>query len=552
MKLEELVRDHIDSAALPVTLDEVRQHADSQTLGGLQAISILDPDVDLTWDPASSAAVFDPISGRISQPAADGETDRDEAVQIKRGVHLGFWLQAAAVLVAVAVSATAMLWYRGGRSTNIDTASTPEAQAAAALATVEEAANATNRGWTQVDDPNGVFLAPDITELFGDDPIERYKYPEMWGQTPSIFQIIDIENLPSGYYAVGSHNDEMVSAGAIWRSDDAETWERVFGPEQDSDNWEFGSSFPSGIQVEAIAETDGRVVAIGHRSGRSTSAVGWVQSNQGQWQAVDLPSQEDTWVYGLAITSTTDGFTITGTKFNTEWEEFEPVIWWSSDGLSWDVVNSPAFVEGDRIHDLAKLGETLVAVGSTGGWEGSAAAWASNDGGATWSRSDVPVRSTDLPLSGIYSLAVGPEGLMAIGGRSSSDGHWSYTPDSEAATLSGTVDLAIWTSPDGLVWTEHEGPTDSGGHENAMNVTWGPAGFLITSTTIWLNGYHGSSWLTVDGTELNRVGNRRDTNASMLSLVATPDGYVSLADPTSTSLTTTLSPPAPLIRTHID
>lgn len=536
MKIEELVRNHIDGAARPVTLEEVRQRADSQPTDGLQAIAILDPDIGTNGDPASSVntsslAALDSTSHLASPSASDKEADAAEAVEIKRGLHLGFWLQAAAVFVVIGLSAAAMLWFQDGRSTNIDTAATPEAQAAAALATAEAAVTATVEGWTQIDDPDNIFLAPDITELFDINSIERYKYPDMWGRTPSIFQVIDIEHLSSGYYAVGSHQDEMVMAGSIWHSEDTKSWERIFGSESVSDDWDFGSSFPSGTQVEAITDSGGTVIAVGTRSGKTRSATTWIQSDHGPWQAIGLPSQEDSWIYDFSIASTTEGFTITGTKFNTEWKKFEPAVWRSCDGLNWDVVNSPAFAEGDRIHDLVVLGETLIAVGSSGGWEGSAAAWSSKDGGMTWSRSVVPTGAVSLPLSGIYSVAVGPEGLLAIGGRSSSDGHWEYEPDSAAATLSGTVNLAIWTSPDGLVWTEQKGPTDSGGHENAMNVTWGPAGFLITSTTVWLNGYHGSSWLTVDGTELSRVGNRRDTNSSMLNLVATPEGYISLADP---------------------
>ena len=328
MKLEELVRDHIDSAASPVTLDEIRQRADSRPSGGLQAIAILDPDADLNSDPASSVGAFDPIYGRTTQPGADSETNQAQAVQIKRGIHRGFWLQAAAVFVAVALSATATLWFQGGRSTNIDTASTPEAQAAAALATVEQAANATNRGWTQIDDPNNTFLAPDITELVEVDRLDPYGLP--WEQSPSFFQVWSIQRFSSGYYGVGSHRDEVVSTAAIWHSKDAETWTQVLGVEQDTGNREFGNTYPVGTALYDIAQQNETVVAIGSiTSVRSTPAV-WVQAADEGWQMIPLPVPEGLDAQAFTIIANEEGFLASGQTYaHDNWDRSNAAFWHS-------------------------------------------------------------------------------------------------------------------------------------------------------------------------------------------------------------------------------
>ncbi len=535
MKLEELVRDHIDSAARPVALHEIRERADSQSSGGLQAIAILDPDsataaADLDTDPASRLGAQDSISGHISQPRADSEDDQAEAIEIKRGLHLGFWLQAAAVFVAVGLSATAMLWYQDGRPTNIDTAATPEAQAAAALATMDEAANATNRGWAQNDDPDNTFLAPDITELIEVAPLDPYGVP--WGQGPSFYQVWNIQHLASGYYAVGSHRDELVSSAAIWWSDDAVTWIQVLGTEQGPDDQKFGSIYPVGTALYDIAQRNGTIVAIGSiTSDRSTPSV-WVQTADEGWQMIPLPVTEGLDAGAFAIIASERGFLASGQTYaHDDWESSNAAFWHSQDGLHWDLVEASGFEPDSQVRDLVAVGQTLVAVGSVGRWDGVAAAWTSTDGGTKWERSLLPEASIAFPVSAMQSLAVGPEGLLAIGLRSSDEAHFVLHDGSDLLEIVGTMQLAVWTSLDGREWIEHPGPSDSRGHEIPHSVEWGPAGFLITSTSVWLDGSHGSSWLTVDGIELTRLGDPRDVNVSATAHVGTPDGYITLADP---------------------
>jgi hypothetical protein len=104
----------------------------------------------------------------------------------------------------------------------------------------------------------------------------------------------------------------------------------------------------------------------------------------------------------------------------------------SIDGRTWS--RTPAFgpLASSAPSDVMVAGTRLVAIGVGEG--DTAAAWYSDDGGASWQAADLPPGG---PGSTMTSVTLGPDGLVAVG---------------SVAGMSDVAVPAIWSSADGTTW----------------------------------------------------------------------------------------------------
>ena len=159
----------------------------------------------------------------------------------------------------------------------------------------------------------------------------------------------------------------------------------------------------------------------------------------------------------------------------------------SSDGLAWHpqiVESSPGY-----IGPIAVGSHGIVALGTS---EVGTAAWVSPDGLAWTSRDDA------FPASG-----VDPEDYVAVNDVVDTDSGWLAVGREEPPCGLGcgpVVRSFVWTSPDGLHWTEvpHQASLD---HAGMTSVTRAGAGFVA----VGLAGNHGAVWTSPDGRVWSRV-----------------------------------------------
>lgn len=182
-------------------------------------------------------------------------------------------------------------------------------------------------------------------------------------------------------------------------------------------------AFPVGTAIGGIVASGDRLVAVGTAGGRSTG--GWLR----------------------------------------------PGVWTSRDARAWTPVPESAVAldqawadAGVRMHDVAALGDVLVAVGESNRGTGPRwAAWASTDGGASWQVSAAPQAAgdggrptgradTDDPATA-HALATLGSGFVAVGG--------------------GQGTAAAWLSLDGISW---ERATVPNGRSELVDVAGGPGG----------------------------------------------------------------------------
>lgn len=128
----------------------------------------------------------------------------------------------------------------------------------------------------------------------------------------------------------------------------------------------------------------------------------------------------------------------------------------SIDGLTWQEVG--ALEEGVWVFDIEHRGDTLVAAGRGFVDEETDVAppdaiWTSTDGGATWT-------ATELGI--VADIAVTPDGFAAVGVEfDNSDPDFNKTQG------------ILWTSSDGLTWTEVARSDDPEGvSSNFRNIIW--------------------------------------------------------------------------------
>jgi hypothetical protein len=245
------------------------------------------------------------------------------------------------------------------------------------------------------------------------------------------------------------------------------------------------------------------------------AAPAWVaRGRQGSWQRVSSPAftagpsssigglvaPGDGYGSWTAVGSVTDGRTTA-------------VAWTSADGTRW---GRSDLDDGDGLGSVAGAGArrqgVLVVVGTVTSRSGDrdGRIWTTRDG-ATWSVATVPARGPGA--QSLTSVAAGPLGLVAAG-------------------VDGSVP-AVWTSPDGLMWTRVAGPFLE--TERIGGVAVGPQGAVAVGTITTSGDVDGMAWFSADGTTwrtvpLGAAGFTGRASQAVNAVTASAGGFVAVGE----------------------
>jgi hypothetical protein len=324
---------------------------------------------------------------------------------------------------------------------------------------------------------------------------------------PGFHQMFSVTVGGPGLVAVGRGgflvDGEAEGSAAVWTSVDGLTWARV-----PHDEAVFGGDGDQ--QMFSVTVGGPGLVAVGFDgpfgASRGNAAV-WTSPDGLTWARVP----DDEALFGgdgrqrmLSVTAGGPGLVAVGSDGHPQYEyanrldelAADAAVWTSVDGLTWLRGPHDEAVFGgpgeQRMDSVTVGGPGLVAVGSASR-QGpdvpaddrdfdmyEAAVWTSVDG-LTWSRvpdADVVAVSDDEPEA-MLSVTAGGPGLVAVGG------------DSEDQCGSAE---AIWTSPDGLTWSQLPDQSPCGGEASndlrMISVTVGGSGLVavgwdVKGAAVW-------------------------------------------------------------------
>jgi hypothetical protein len=274
----------------------------------------------------------------------------------------------------------------------------------------------------------------------------------------------------SGYIALGMQ--EPPSIAVAWSSTDGRSWSPI-------------SDFPASAgSVALAAAADGsRQVVVG---GNAAGAASWASSDGGAtWTAApaatDLAGPHAT-AQMVAIVFWQGRFVAAGYRDDLSAAGPSAAIWLSNDGLTWQDVSEGAGLGAGRVYGLAVGPDGLVAVGTTGDpYRGEAAVWTSTDG-TTWTR----VESPAFAVGPMHALTAGGPGLVAVGTGKADDR------------------AAVWTSTDGTTW--QAAPDDPSFHHygapvRMASVTSSTNGLVVVGWRSDAANGSGVVWRSADGAD---------------------------------------------------
>lgn len=217
--------------------------------------------------------------------------------------------------------------------------------------------------------------------------------------------------------------------GAVWTSEDGQTWELVTDVPAFATVVATATGFVAASNAEAFPEL-------------------WWSATGSTWRSIaglrDLAMGRIDRLLATPI-----GFFGVGSSINPEAEGQPEIavgppaaVWRSSDGESWARIPSTAMLAGASMLDVAWSDGRLLAVGS-GGSRVRSALWTSIDGDA-WDRIEAP------SVAGAETRATH---VIGVGHGFTVAGTWSSETDEAGSGM------AVWMTHDGLAW---QGSTEAG------------------------------------------------------------------------------------------
>ena len=203
-------------------------------------------------------------------------------------------------------------------------------------------------------------------------------------------------------------------------------------------------------------------------------------------------------------------------------DDEDAAVWTSPDGISWSrVPHDEAVFGGDGYQEMLSVtagGPGLVAVGGEAKRTGVAAAvWTSPDG-IIWSR--VPHDEAVFGGDGdemMWSVTAGGPGLVAVG----------------VDAPGGDGDAAVWTSPDGIIWSRipHDEAVFGGDSYQIMRgVTAGGPGLVAVGVDGFGINSDAAVWTSPDGIIWSRVPHEEAAFGAMLSVTFGGPGLVAVGN----------------------
>lgn len=254
-------------------------------------------------------------------------------------------------------------------------------------------------------------------------------------------------------------------------------------------------------KMNSVVGWVGGFVAVGGDGGElGRNAAVWVSAVGLVWSRVVDPEglDADGWQTMNAVTTGGPGLVAVGTSAPGLHKD-DAAVWTSTDGLRWNRVpdDSGVFTGAGDHHmaDVVAGGPGFVAVGSVGSVDtGVAAVWTSQDGLA-WTR----VGHSEEVLGGdgwqfMTSVTLSDFGLVAVGGDGSG----------------GDLVAAVWTSPDGLVWSQvvdTGGALAGSGDQVMASVTVGGPGLVAVGREKPGSDFDSVVWVSPDGASWTRIDN---------------------------------------------
>lgn len=231
------------------------------------------------------------------------------------------------------------------------------------------------------------------------------------------------------------------------------------------------------VAIDVVAVGSG-FVAVGTET--IDRAAVWRSLGGGTWTDVDGGAVFDRAVMtGVGITPA--GRLVAVGRDVRDVERDRAAAWISDDeGATWRRIDHPTFEDAQLIR-IVPVADGLVAVGGLPGGD-RGATWLTTDG-ETWVRS---APQASLEGAFLWSVAVAGDRLVA--------GGWRRSPEPSAA---------FWTSSDGLTWQQTPAPQASAGFQ-VRSVEAFAGGWIAGGDRV--DGGQGAAWRSTDGIRWASVG----------------------------------------------
>ncbi|MDY7106732.1 MAG: hypothetical protein S0880_36610 [Actinomycetota bacterium] len=262
---------------------------------------------------------------------------------------------------------------------------------------------------------------------------------------------------------------------------------------------------------------------------RTSTPVVWTSSDGGQiWRDDAVPLSGGLDEHWVGMITTSAGFALLSFGYaGTQTPGWHLLT--SPDGREWQRIAAPELDAGTggtpAITTFSSLGDRLVAMGASHSRSGSAAAWYSDDNGVTWTEATIDSDVEPSNVSQMTDLAVGPDGMLAIGKRGPAG------LGIEASLSAGGEQMGVWFSEDGATWTERT-PLGEDKHIRWGEVTWGPAGFLVSWDDYGADATTHGTVVSLDGVEWTTIDHPEGRES--VDVAATDDEYVMIAGTSET------------------